>query len=123
MQRLATHAWPGNVRELRNTMKDAAAVVVGDTLEDLDLRLEAPRLAAPPPDAAGPNRDQAPAPAEFRPITEELSELEARRMSEALAACGGVHTRAAALIGMPIRTFTNKVKLYGLSARDAKKPP
>ena len=44
-------------------------------------------------------------------------------MREALDECDGVHTRAAALIGMPLRTFTSKVKLYGLSGRGMKKPP
>lgn len=51
---------------------------------------------------------------EFRPIAEELRELERLRMSEALAASGGVKTKAAQLIDMPIRTFTLKAKQYGL---------
>ncbi len=35
-------------------------------------------------------------------------------MAEALAAAGGVKTKAAALIDMPIRTFTLKLKQYKL---------
>jgi DNA-binding NtrC family response regulator len=50
----------------------------------------------------------------FRPIASELAELEQRRMREALQAAGGVKTRAAQLIEMPIRTFTLKAKQYGL---------
>jgi two-component system, NtrC family, response regulator AtoC len=50
----------------------------------------------------------------FRPIAIELAELEERRMREALAATGGIKTRAAQLIEMPIRTFTLKAKQYGL---------
>ena len=45
---------------------------------------------------------------------EELRELERRRIVEALAATGGATTRAAQLIGMPIRTFTLKLKQYKL---------
>ena len=40
-------------------------------------------------------------------------------MMEALAACGGVQIRAAALISMPARTFTTKMKQYKLSAKDS----
>jgi two-component system response regulator AtoC len=124
MRALAAHGWPGNVRELRNTMELVAVTVEGEVVEARDLALTtrvdalAPR-AAPP--AAPPAAITAEAGAQcsaFRPITEEVSQLEARRMAEALDAAGGVHTRAAALIGMPLRTFTTKVKLYGLRARD-----
>ena len=41
-------------------------------------------------------------------------ELERRRMAEALVAAGGVKTKAAQLIDMPIRTFTLKLKQYKL---------
>jgi DNA-binding NtrC family response regulator len=53
----------------------------------------------------------------FRPIHDELRDLECRRMREALAAAGGVQKRAAELIGMPLRTFTMKYKQYGLGER------
>ncbi|NPC83299.1 sigma-54-dependent Fis family transcriptional regulator, partial [Pyxidicoccus fallax] len=54
------------------------------------------------------------APASFRPIAEEVRELEYRRMREALEAAGGVQTRAAQLIGMPLRTFKFKARRYQL---------
>ncbi|MEO8549223.1 MAG: helix-turn-helix domain-containing protein [Kofleriaceae bacterium] len=57
---------------------------------------------------------QAPTMFVFRPIAIELQELEERRMREALDAAGGIKTRAAQLIEMPIRTFTLKAKQYGL---------
>ena len=47
---------------------------------------------------------------EFRPIEEELRELEIKRISEALDASGGNQRRAAQLIGMPLRTFVAKMK-------------
>jgi len=43
-----------------------------------------------------------------------VGELERRRIIEALALAGGVKTRAAQLLDMPIRTLTNKQKLYGI---------
>jgi DNA-binding NtrC family response regulator len=60
-------------------------------------------------------------PRRFRPIAEELREIERTRMEEALEATGGVQTRAAELIAMPIRTFAFKLKQYGLSVREAKR--
>jgi DNA-binding protein Fis len=39
-------------------------------------------------------------------------------MMEALAATGGVQTRAALMIGMPLRTFQHKVRQYGLGRRN-----
>jgi len=114
MQRLAAHAWPGNVRELRNAMLLAAATANGDPVEAEDLRLvDAPPAAPavrPPGTALGPTR----------PVAQELEQLEQRRMAEALAACGGVHSHAAQLIGMPMRTFTTKVKQYGLARHGRK---
>ena len=118
MRALAAYGWPGNVRELRNTMELVAVTAEGPAIEARDLtlatRLDGPTPPAPAPDSLAPG-------SAFRPITEELSQLEARRMAEALDAAGGVHTRAAALIGMPLRTFTTKVKLYGLRARGARR--
>jgi len=51
------------------------------------------------------------------PIGDQIKELERARMVEALEQTGWVQTRAAELIGMPLRTFQQKVKLYGLSKR------
>jgi DNA-binding NtrC family response regulator len=59
-------------------------------------------------------------PVQFRPIAIEVRDLEIQRINEALEAAEGNKTKAAALIGMPIRTFTEKMKHYGI-ARDA--PP
>ena len=69
---------------------------------------------APPPAAAPSPTPARPARASFRPIKEEVRELERRRMSEALDETGGNRTRAAALIRMPLRTFLKKLRLYGL---------
>jgi DNA-binding NtrC family response regulator len=114
---LGAHGWPGNVRELKNAMDFAAAVAAGPVLEPSHLTeyLGGKPAAAPLPAPSGPG--PAAGPATFRPIAEELRELERRRMSEALRAAGGVQTHAASLIGMPIRTFTLKMKQYGLAPR------
>ena len=50
----------------------------------------------------------------FRPIAEEMKELEIRRITEALAETRGNHRAAADLIGMPLRTLFARIKQYGL---------
>ena len=117
MQVLLTHNWPGNVRELRNAMEWVMAAAPDETVEPTDLpeKLGGAASGSAPEPAVVPVADlPADARASFRPIAEELRELERRRMAEALAAAGGVKTRAAQLIDMPIRTFTLKLKQYKL---------
>ena len=110
---LAAHAWPGHVRELKNAMDYVAATVVGTTVEEGHLPARVTGRAAPPDDPSP--RLATPV---FRPIEEELRELECRRMGEALAATQGHQPRAAALLGMPLRTFYTKAKQYGLRVKD-----
>lgn len=83
---------------------DAVALTAAD--------LPLPAAAAPAPLAPAP-------PTAFRPVADELEELERRRMVEALAAAAGVQIAAAGLIGMPIRTFATKVRRYGIDPADA----
>jgi two-component system, NtrC family, response regulator AtoC len=121
VQQLEAHHWPGNVRELRNAMMLAAATAVGDVVEAEDLHL--PNAASGC--SAGGTRVAGGAPSSARrtvlPVAEELGQLEALRMAEALDACGGVRMRAAEFIGMPIRTFSTKMKQYGLARRGSKR--
>ena len=46
----------------------------------------------------------------FPSLQDEIAELTARRITQALAATGGNQTQAAKLIGMPLRTFISKLK-------------
>ena len=112
MQRLAGYNWPGNVRELRNVMEFVAAAVQGDAIEPWDLPGSLGEVTADvesaPVDPTAERR------VSFKPIADEVRELERKRMQEALEASGGVQRRAAELIGMPLRTFVMKLKQYGL---------
>ncbi len=110
------HGWPGNVRELKNTIDYIVAAAPDERVEPSDLpeRLGGAAGQAAPTAAALPADVVADAKTPFRPIADELRELERRRMAEALVAAGGVKTRAAQLIDMPIRTFTLKLKQYKL---------
>ncbi len=132
MQKLLAHAFPGNVRELKNAMEYVAATAEGPVVEPWELpvleeRLSlAPAMTASPIESVLPPAPGAPsasrvvaaeASGPFRPLADEIRELEKKRIVEALAASGGVQARAAELIGMPIRTLFGKMKLYGISSR------
>jgi DNA-binding NtrC family response regulator len=127
MQKLLAHPWPGNVRELKNALDFAAATAQEVVLQPWDLPESVEgsgattESAAPAAGASSGGGASAAGPAEatrqFRPIGEEVAELERDRMAAALAATGGVQTRAAELISMPLRTFVTKLKQYNLSSR------
>jgi DNA-binding NtrC family response regulator/pSer/pThr/pTyr-binding forkhead associated (FHA) protein len=136
MRALLAHGWPGNVRELLHLMEYAAAAVAEGELQPAHLasRLAGagvldsvpspvadevtgvlgPPLPGAPPVATTPGAPSPPPVAHFRPLEEEVRELERGRMEQALAATAGNQTRAAELIGMPLRTFQTKLKQYGL---------
>ncbi|MCY1017151.1 sigma 54-interacting transcriptional regulator [Pyxidicoccus sp. MSG2] len=114
MELLCAYHWEGNVRVLKGVMERAAAMADGPVLEPSHLPDALQRQE--PDDAEPPSPPKAPeAPRTFRPIAEELREVERQRMLEALEATGGVQKHAARLIGMPLRTFALKYKQYGLS--------
>ena len=114
---LARYRWPGNVRELKHAMDYAAAAAEGDRVdvEHLPARIAGARDLAPPP-APTPSASTEGGARRFRPLAEELHELERRRIAEAYEATGYVQTRAAELLSMPLRTFIVKLKGYGIEA-------
>jgi DNA-binding NtrC family response regulator len=109
---LVRHDWPGNVRELRMVVDYLAAAIREPVLEPWHVvdRLGGQTVEQPPADP------QRPVP-RFRPLHEEIADLERDRIQVALAASNGVQARAAALIGMPLRTFITKLKRYGIRPR------
>lgn len=57
----------------------------------------------------------------FRPLAEEVRELECLRITQALEATGGNKTAAAKLISMPVRTLHDRVRRHNLDERWRKK--
>jgi len=101
MERLCRHDWPGNVRELENEVRCMATLA-----EDrIDLALAESVL--------GRSRGGAPTSAGVEGKT--LAELEREAIERALEASGGRKSRAAAMLGIPRRTFYDKLKKLGLS--------
>jgi len=111
MSDLRKYRWPGNVRELKNVMEYVAVLVDG---AEVDPHHVAPRLRdwseRPPPAATSSE----PVTASPQLLGEATRFFERRRIEAALAATGGNKTRAAQLLGVPLRTFMAKVKRYGV---------
>lgn len=122
---VCSYSFPENIRELRNAMRFAATIADGSTIHPWHLpkSISSHGYSGVTAQAPEASPHAAPSPAEqFRNLADEIRALERTRMVEALKATGGVHVRAAALIGMPIRTFTLKLKQYQIATRDLKSP-
>jgi len=94
---LLAHAWPGNVRELANCIKRAALLASAEFVAPGDLGLPPPQpsRAADVETAAGPDRES---------------------IEAALAAAGGVVSRAAARLGVSRQALYRRMERYGLKA-------
>ncbi|WP_137893336.1 sigma 54-interacting transcriptional regulator [Ramlibacter sp. 2FC] len=109
---LTAQPWRGNIRELRNVLEQAAMRSEGPQI-DAALVAEVLRasgvaqiLAAPAaPEAAPPD----PAPAQLRPLAEQVAELEARAIAAALQATGGNKLAAARLLGISRATLYERL--------------
>ncbi|HEU5058922.1 MAG TPA: sigma 54-interacting transcriptional regulator [Kofleriaceae bacterium] len=117
------HSWPGNIRELKNAMEYLASTVRGDVIEPRHLgrRIRPPEVTTPTTDV--PSITAVTAEGAFRPLYEEIADLERNRMADALAMTDGNQTRAAELLSMPLRTFQTKVRQYGLAGEVRHRKP
>jgi two-component system, NtrC family, response regulator AtoC len=112
---LLAHSWPGNVRELKNLMQYVAAALAVDVLRADHLVGRLGRLRPEPTQSTITTVPGVPP--RFRPLADELRELEITRIRQAIEATGGNQTRAAGLLAMPVRTFFEKAKQYGLTPK------
>ena len=111
---LRTYLWPGNVRELQNAVKYACALAPGEVVEAefLPDELSAPSAMASSRSSTGgaltqPNSVTS-APARLVP----LAEMEREHILGVLAACEGVVTDAARILGVGRNTLWRKLKQY-----------
>ncbi|HZR34911.1 MAG TPA: sigma-54 dependent transcriptional regulator [Nevskia sp.] len=113
MAQLVFHDWPGNVRELRNIV-DRSCLLSQGTIEPEHLMLQAaaaPPAPAAPPAAAAPARQPAAAEgAVALPETSLLRDAEQQLILRTLRDCKGNKTRAAARLGISVRTLYNKLR-------------
>jgi two-component system response regulator AtoC len=100
---LTAYRWPGNVRELENVLERAAILAPGLELQLADLALGPATPGAAAAEAAAPP-----------PFDGTLRDLEREAIRRALAECGGHRKRAAARLGIGLRTLYDKLKEYQL---------
>jgi DNA-binding NtrC family response regulator len=97
LDRLCGYRWPGNIRELANLCERLATLKDGGMVEEADL-------------PAGMRRACRAAPAGAVDLRAEVTDLEWKRIDEALAASGGNRARAARMIGMKRTTLVERLK-------------
>jgi DNA-binding NtrC family response regulator len=101
LERLMQHDWPGNIRELRNVLE--SMVVFGGARRTLDLSdLPAGLRAAK---RGGETLDVA--------VGMTVEEVERRLILATLEHAKGEKTRAAAILGIGLRTLYRKLRQYG----------
>jgi two-component system response regulator AtoC len=105
---LEAHPWPGNVRELGHAMTHAVTLARADVI----------RIEHLPPQIGLDGQ------ARRAGLRGELDDIERQRILGALAQCDGNQSRAAKLLGMPRRTFLNRLDEYDIERprRDKKRP-
>jgi len=105
---LESHPWPGNIRELRNVI-ERMAVLHGHeeqfTVTTLPRELHGT--------TASPNFSQP-----VVGLETAVDELEKSLLMNALRTCGGVQTRAAAMLGITRRVLKYKMDKFGLTEPD-----
>jgi two-component system response regulator FlrC len=122
---LAAAAWPGNVRELANVLERSVILAEGDSIAAEDLAVWSAVAGSggdPPPHFPGPGAGAGAGPSAEVSATAgadpaapaTVSELERAAIVRALAATGGNRRRAAAQLGIGLRTLYDKLKRYDL---------
>ena len=98
---LVTYGWPGNVRELRNVVENACLLREGRPVRIVDLPAQIQKAAATPRSAVVDNGG-----GRLRlDLDRPLDELVARIITAVLRAEGGNRSRAAARLGISVRTI------------------
>jgi DNA-binding NtrC family response regulator len=114
LDELRAYAWPGNVRELQNSIERAVILCEGDTIHSRHLNLSFRQAAAAQPEASpweqidltGTMADA------LRRVT---TEVERRKMDQALRDAGGNKHRAADVLQISYKTLLQKLKEHGLA--------
>jgi DNA-binding NtrC family response regulator len=132
--RLLVHHWPGNVRELKNLIDCVVVAAPGSTITPdlIDAHLlsggGAPSSGGATSDdhlSADQEGDERPGFSDdrsgfsdktgpVRPLAQASRDFERRTIEAALAETHGNKTHAAKRLGVPLRTFMDKIKRYGL---------
>jgi len=96
---LTRYDWPGNVRELENIVERAVVLVHGDVVDTPDL----------PPELTAFDRRHATVDGVVIPYGTSMAQAQRTLVQETLALCNGDKKRAAAMLGIGLRTIYRKL--------------
>lgn len=112
LNELTTYAWPGNVRELQNCIERAVILCDGDTIQPRHLNLSFRQAAAVPVTSPWDQIDLSGTLADaLRRVT---TEVEHRKLEQALRDASGNKQRAADLLQVSYKTLLQKLKEHGV---------
>jgi DNA-binding NtrC family response regulator len=104
LELLQRYSWPGNVRELRNVVESLVVTQPGPWLDVDALPPEVRRSSSSGPELPVKIEEGA-----------SMEAMERALIERTLRATGGNRTRAAALLGIGLRTLQRKIKKYNLA--------
>jgi Nif-specific regulatory protein len=111
MDLIVGYDWPGNVRELENCVERMVVMARRDIVAPEDVPLP----------TGGERASQAAVVVSARPeaasLPKTIADIERERLLEALQRCGGIQTRAAALLGLTPRQLGYKMRKYHIDPR------
>ncbi len=113
---LSRHSWPGNVRELENAIGHACMMVVGDTIDVMELPAHLRQSVKPGPTTSAPDYDNAVAPLFGDPPKrdESLAAQEKEIVVKALERVHGNQADAARHLRIGRNALRYKMKKHGL---------
>ncbi len=103
LARLADHEWTGNVRELENVVVRLVTLVEGSTIEADDVDRHVKSVESRPRSTLE---------------TLDLQTLERSAVVQALRAHSGHREKAAADLGVAVKTLYNKIRQHGIGPRE-----
>jgi Nif-specific regulatory protein len=127
MDLVVSYDWPGNVRELENCVERMVVMARREVIapEDVPLPVNLTRPYAMSGAMSGTMlrpMPKAPMPAPMSTVASlpgAVADIERQRVVEALQRCGGVQTRAAAILGVTPRQLGYRLKKYGIDPKQS----
>jgi len=110
LARLQEHSWPGNIRELFNFMRRVLAL---NPAMDLDTDILQDEVLSPLPGTT----QALPATGALLVPGTNMRSMERQLLEKTLLETCGNRTRAAAMLGISVRTIRNKIREFGLPPR------